>query len=156
MSSDIEPAPAADSTSIEQPAVQVAERTTPTDPARLKVEIEKTRAELGHTVEALVAKFDVKSRSAEAFDRFTASTKEKIQEVRTKLTPSGHRGDRAGITVGPDGSEVVAIGPGPAVGAESGGRFRLAADRDTAADAALAVTALAGAAVAALMWRRRA
>jgi hypothetical protein len=44
---------------------------TTTDPKALRVEIERTRAELGETVAALAAKADLRARAAERFGTIT-------------------------------------------------------------------------------------
>lgn len=54
--------------------------TPPTDKAKLEAEIERTRADLGQTVEALAAKTDVKARAQEKIATTKADVKALAQE----------------------------------------------------------------------------
>lgn len=56
---------------------------TPQDPEKLREEIEKTRADLGTTVQALAEKTDVKTRTQKAISDATDSAKAKIQQAAT-------------------------------------------------------------------------
>lgn len=55
---------------------------TPTDPAELRAEIVRTRAELGDTVEALAGRFDVKARAKDAAAQAVDDVKAKAAELR--------------------------------------------------------------------------
>jgi hypothetical protein len=72
------------------------------DSAELRAEIESTRADLAETVNALVAKTDVRRRAGE-----------KADEVRSKVADAAHEfADQAGM-VAQDASEVVRRRPVP-------------------------------------------
>jgi len=51
---------------------------SPTDPRRLRSEIDETRAELGETVQALAARTDVKARARHAVGGATDQAKQKL------------------------------------------------------------------------------
>jgi hypothetical protein len=53
----------------------------PTDPEALRAEIARTRAGLGHTVEALAAKADVKARAQDAVHSTVETAKERVQST---------------------------------------------------------------------------
>jgi hypothetical protein len=57
----------------EEPSTARAPVTDSKDPDQIREEIEATRQELGDTVEALVAKTDVKAHARERFERTKAS-----------------------------------------------------------------------------------
>lgn len=76
------------------------------DSTELRAEIESTRADLARTVDALVAKTEVKRRAGE-----------KADEVRAKVAEAAHElADQAG-TVAHDATEVVRRRPVPTVAA---------------------------------------
>lgn len=62
---------------------------TPEEAERLRAEIERTREELGETVQALAHKTDVQARAKEKVQETTEAAREKVQEtaevVREKL-----------------------------------------------------------------------
>ncbi|MEV4622064.1 DUF3618 domain-containing protein [Asanoa sp. NPDC049573] len=68
----------------------------PSDPAVLRAEIRRTRAELGETVQLLAAKADVKARmkssASQARDRFRA----KASTTAARMRDSNHNGGRSG------------------------------------------------------------
>jgi hypothetical protein len=71
---------------------------TPTDPEALRAEITQTRAELGKTIEALVAKTDVKARAKVAVEQTTDQAKEKLRSVRHQvLDTASTAGKRAPV-----------------------------------------------------------
>jgi hypothetical protein len=55
-------------------------------PAQVQAEIEETRAELGDTVEALVAKTDVKGQAKQAVNDAKATVAEKAADVKQTVT----------------------------------------------------------------------
>ena len=55
---------------------------TPTDPQQLRAEIEKTRAELGETVQELAAKADVKARAKQAAGDTADRLRQKLSTVK--------------------------------------------------------------------------
>jgi len=57
---------------------------TPTEPQRLRNEIEETRADLGETVQALAAKTDVKARAKNAVGDATDQAKDKLAAARDR------------------------------------------------------------------------
>jgi hypothetical protein len=61
---------------------EVAAGTMTDDPEALRAQIERTRSELGETVEALVAKADVRARAREKFAGMTARAGRKASEAR--------------------------------------------------------------------------
>ena len=54
------------------------------DPEQLKQEIERTREQLGETVEALVAKVDVKARARERMDELSQRWKSMIAQLKDR------------------------------------------------------------------------
>jgi gas vesicle protein len=58
----------------------------PDDPQALVEEIERTREELGNTVEALAAKMDVKARATERAAEVSDQVKERLTEAKQELT----------------------------------------------------------------------
>jgi hypothetical protein len=56
----------------------------PTDPAALRSEIERTRADLGHTVEALAAKADVKARAHETVAEMKSRARDTVEAARLR------------------------------------------------------------------------
>lgn len=59
--------------------------TSPDDQQELEKEIERTREQLGETVEALAAKVDVKARAQEKVGQLTARLKGKAAEVSQRI-----------------------------------------------------------------------
>jgi len=55
---------------------------TPTDPQQLRAEIERTRTELGETVQELAAKTDVKGRAKQAIGDAAGRTQRKLSGVK--------------------------------------------------------------------------
>jgi hypothetical protein len=56
----------------------------PIDPAALRVEIEQTRTDLGHTVEALAAKADVKARAQETVAEMKARARDSMEAAKMR------------------------------------------------------------------------
>ena len=54
----------------------------PSDPRQLRAEIERTRAELGDTVQQLAAKADVKARAKQAIGDATGQVKQQFADVK--------------------------------------------------------------------------
>ncbi len=72
----------------------------PDDPEQLKQDIERTREQLGETVEALVAKTDVKAQARERAGQLTQTLKEKTAQAKEQTTArvGQARGQLAGKT----------------------------------------------------------
>ena len=68
------------------------------DPNALVEEINRTRAELGDTVEALVAKADVKARAQQRAAEASTQAKEKLHAFQEQL--AGRAGQLAGAATG--------------------------------------------------------
>jgi len=66
---------------IEQPDAPAE----PADPDQLRGEIAEAREELGETVEALVAKVDVKARAKEKVEEQKAQAQEKVEEATEQV-----------------------------------------------------------------------
>jgi prophage DNA circulation protein len=81
--------------------------TVPDDPEQLKQEIERTREQLGETVEALVAKTDVKARAKERAGQLSQVVKDKTAQAKDQTTAAvgQARGQLAGKT--PDAKTVT-------------------------------------------------
>jgi hypothetical protein len=58
----------------------------PADPEQLRQEIERTREELGETVEALIAKADVKARTRERVGEISERLREATTQAREQAT----------------------------------------------------------------------
>lgn len=58
----------------------------PTDPEQLRQDIERTREELGETVEALIAKADVKARARERVGELSGRLREATTQAREQAT----------------------------------------------------------------------
>jgi ElaB/YqjD/DUF883 family membrane-anchored ribosome-binding protein len=56
----------------------------PRSPAQIQADIERTREEVGDTVEALAAKTDVKARAQERVDEIKANVHAKADEAKAK------------------------------------------------------------------------
>lgn len=72
------------------------------DPAALAEDINRTRAQLGDTVEALVAKVDVKARARQRAADVSAQARAKLQELRQQL--AGRAGQLTGTAKRATGS----------------------------------------------------
>ena len=59
--------------------------TTPTDVAKLRDDITRTREELGVTIEALAAKADVKARAQESVAEARQRAVAKVRDTRTRV-----------------------------------------------------------------------
>ena len=68
----------------------------PDDPQGLQQEIERTREHLGETVEALVAKVDVKARAQDEAGRLIGRLKARVVEARQQAAARAGRGAAAG------------------------------------------------------------
>jgi hypothetical protein len=69
---------------------------TPLDAAALRAEIARTRADLGDTVAALVAKTNLKARTKDAVTAAADQTKDKVRTVRKQATElASEVGERA-------------------------------------------------------------
>lgn len=66
-----------------------ADTTATTGPDEIRAEIEQTREELGHTVEALAAKADVKARAQEKTAELKAKAGEKLDGTKQQLQQKG-------------------------------------------------------------------
>ena len=77
----------------------------PDDPQGLQQEIERTREHLGETVEALVAKVDVKARAQDEAGRLIGRLKARVIEARQQATARAYqaRHQVADKTEGPRG-----------------------------------------------------
>ncbi|HEU4426851.1 MAG TPA: DUF3618 domain-containing protein [Pilimelia sp.] len=62
-----------------------------TDPDEIRTEIERTRENLGDTVEALAAKADVKARASEAVSDAKARASEAVSDVKARATEKAHQ-----------------------------------------------------------------
>ena len=63
----------------------------PDDPQGLQQEIERTRERLGETVEALVAKVDVKARAQDEASRLIGRLKARVIEARQQATARAYQ-----------------------------------------------------------------
>ncbi|GAA2433739.1 hypothetical protein GCM10010191_54970 [Actinomadura vinacea] len=90
----------------------------PAGTAELRAEIERTRRELGDTVEALAAKTDVKARARETADRMRTQVSDRARRVTRKTRaagPQGEEGARPSGTMARRGATVAVCGAGVAV-----------------------------------------
>ena len=74
----------------------------PDDPKQLRLEIERTREQLGETVEALVAKTDVKARAKEQAEQLSQRLKGTTAQARSQL--AGKTADVRNAAVATGGS----------------------------------------------------
>ena len=81
-------------TATEGPGDQGAAETLPDNPDALVEEINRTREELGNTVEALAAKVDVKARAQQKATEVSGQVKSKVRDVTQGL--SGKAGQLKG------------------------------------------------------------
>jgi ElaB/YqjD/DUF883 family membrane-anchored ribosome-binding protein len=65
-------------------------------PEELRRDIERTREELGDTVEALAEKTDVKAQAKQRIDSFKETARQKQQEIRAKATAATPESANAG------------------------------------------------------------
>ena len=72
----------------------------PDDPEQLKLEIERTREQLGETVEALVAKTDVKARARERAEQLSQRLKGTTAQARTQLAGKTADARNAAVATG--------------------------------------------------------
>ena len=77
------------------PAMRQPKREERTEP-RSSAEIEETRAELGDTVEALVAKTDVKAQAKQAVTDAKATVADKAADVKQTVAEQDRRGQADG------------------------------------------------------------
>lgn len=82
----------------------------PGNPDELVAEIERTRAELGDTVEALAAKADVKARAQQRAAEVSGQLKGRMDEVKAGLT--GRAGQLKGELTGKAGQTRQAVTDG--------------------------------------------
>ncbi len=99
-----------------EPAAQAG---PPDDPDQLKTEIEKTRQQLGDTVDQLAAKADVKARSQAKMADVTQRARDKTSQVRQLAAAAAGTGREQLQSRTPD-SVRRAVGQG----AESARRYR--------------------------------
>ena len=85
----------------EEPAAGEA---PPSDPEELHRDIEKTRAELGDTVEALSRKADVKAQLIERLEARKAALRARQEELRAKAAGVRERRASAGTPEGATGT----------------------------------------------------
>jgi hypothetical protein len=120
---------------------------TSTGPDALRAEVERTRHELGDTVEALAAKADVRSRALARADRMKGQLRDRADQARIRARRARHPGHGGtGRAPQPEG--------GPETGAGRSGPAPLArtALRDKRL---LAAVAVALAALGAMAGRRQ-
>lgn len=87
-----------------------------TDPAALEREIERTRAELARTVDAIADRVSPKRMAARGVARAKASAEQFVASVGDLVLGDGRRGDERGDEeAGPEGAaaERRAAGPAP-------------------------------------------
>ncbi len=85
------------STSGETPDTVPVERVD-----EVRADIAETRAELGDTLDHLVAKLDVKSRARHQLDEVTSAARDKVGQARQAAPePVQHALDRAAVALGP-------------------------------------------------------
>ena len=77
---------------------------TPTDPQQLRSEIAQTRAALGDTVEALVAKTDVKARAKAGVEDAAAQAREKVTTAAGRI-----EGAAGAVPLAVVGAAVLAV-----------------------------------------------
>ena len=84
----------------DRPAGTDASAPIPDDPEQLRQDIERTREQLGDTVEALVAKTDVKAQARERAGQLSQTLKEKTAQAREQAATrvAQARGQLAGKT----------------------------------------------------------
>jgi hypothetical protein len=75
----------------DRPAGSDASAATPDDPEELKQDIERTREQLGETVEALVAKTDVKARAKERAGQLSERLKGTTAQVKEQAAARAGR-----------------------------------------------------------------
>lgn len=100
--------------------------------AAARAEVERTREELGNTVEAIAYKADVKARARDKVDEVKAQAAEKVEEVRTQAT---HTVEEARQTASHKVEEVRTNPPPPTQ--------------------LIAAAAIGLAIIAVVLWRRR-
>jgi hypothetical protein len=83
---------------LEEQGAAPAQQPPPEDPAQLRVDIERTRQDLGDTVAALAEKTDVKARA-----------KEKVSEVRQNVTEKRTELMGKARESSPDGASSAAV-----------------------------------------------
>jgi hypothetical protein len=84
----------------------------PSDDTELKKEIERTREELGETVEALIAKTDVKARAKDQVAQLSGRVQEKTMQAKSAVTArvSQMRGQFTGRVAGARHATAAADG----------------------------------------------
>ncbi|MEV1290179.1 DUF3618 domain-containing protein [Micromonospora sp. NPDC049679] len=76
----------------------------------LRAEIERTRAELGQTVQALAAKADVKARMKESADRTTQRVRDQASHTKDVVLDTVHEaGEKARRNVVPWSAVAVGV-----------------------------------------------
>ncbi len=83
-----------------EPAGTGASSAVPDDPEQLRLEIERIREQLGETLEALVAKTDVKARAKERAGQLSQGLKDRTAQAKEQATARAGqaRGQLAGKT----------------------------------------------------------
>jgi len=71
---------------MDRPAGTDASSAVPDDPEQLRQEIERTRARLGETVDALMAKTDVKAQARERAGHFSQRLKDMTAQAKEQTT----------------------------------------------------------------------
>ena len=79
----------------------------PEDPEQLRQDIERTREQLGETVEALVAKTDVKAQARERVSHLTERLKGTTAQARTQLSQKTTDVKQAASTNGAQGRDQL-------------------------------------------------
>ena len=82
---------------------------SPRSPAEIEADIERTRGELGDTVEALAAKTDVKARAQDRVEDVKSDLHAKADQLKQKAPDSAQQGGRQAL-------EVVRSNPAPILG----------------------------------------
>ncbi|MEO6088759.1 MAG: DUF3618 domain-containing protein [Umezawaea sp.] len=83
------------------------QKQVPTDPAELRADIEKTRRELGDTVEALVHKADVPARAKAKGHEVTEKAAETAQQAKVKAAETAQQVKARAATVTAQAVEAI-------------------------------------------------
>jgi post-segregation antitoxin (ccd killing protein) len=134
-------------------AADTAASAPPDDPQQLAEEIKRTREQLGETVEALVAKADVKARAQDKASQLTGRLKGKAGQAKQQAAVQAGRVQRqlADKTTGPRQKVVSLTGP-----ARDQARQQAAAAAANISKATPEPVQRAAAKAAATAWQRRA
>lgn len=136
------------------------------DPAALVEDINRTRAELGDTVEALVAKVDVKAQAKQRVAEVSSQAKEKLQTVKqglagqaSQLTGTAKRvtdtAEQARQTAAANGKTMLGVGASGGQTVQRGARQAVQVIGRYRVPVAAATATVAAALVGWLVVRRR-